>query len=95
MRPSLLLPELLLVSVVLVGCASGPPATPPGESVPGSPAATQSDPGAGGEAPTQPDASPSSIAWIGTPLTDAVTGKEFSITDFKGKPVLLHAFAVW
>lgn len=37
----------------------------------------------------------SSIAWLDTPLTDAVTGKEFRLSDYKGKPVLLHAFAAW
>jgi hypothetical protein len=41
------------------------------------------------------EALPASIAWLDTPLTDAVTGKQFRLSDYKGKPVLLHAFAAW
>ena len=34
-------------------------------------------------------------AWLDIELTDAVTGETYAVSDFAGKPVLLHAFAVW
>ncbi len=33
--------------------------------------------------------------WMNTQLTDVRTGKQFTISSFKGKPVLLESFAVW
>ena len=35
------------------------------------------------------------LAWLDYELTDAITGETFRISDYKGTPVLLHAFAVW
>lgn len=43
----------------------------------------------------QPEVSPSAYEWLDTELTDAVTGAKFRLADFKGEPVLLHAFATW
>ena len=34
-------------------------------------------------------------AWFSVPLTDVNTGSQFSISDFKGKVVLVEAMAVW
>jgi hypothetical protein len=47
----------------------------------------------GGGEGTEPGAS--EIAWLDTELTDVVTGERYRISDFQGRPVLLHAFAVW
>jgi cytochrome oxidase Cu insertion factor (SCO1/SenC/PrrC family) len=33
--------------------------------------------------------------WADTELTDVATGREFRISDFKGKPILMESFAVW
>lgn len=37
------------------------------------------------------------LAWTKVPMTDAVTGEQFSIDELakQGKPVMLHTFAVW
>jgi hypothetical protein len=39
----------------------------------------------------------SSLSWTKIPLTDAVTGEQFTIDGLvkQGKPVLIHTFAVW
>lgn len=39
----------------------------------------------------------SSLSWTKIPMTDAVTGEQFTIDELAklGKPVLLHTFAVW
>ncbi|PWR69914.1 TlpA family protein disulfide reductase [Methanospirillum lacunae] len=44
---------------------------------------------------TQP--SDPGLAWTKIPMTDAVTGEQFSIDQIAkmGKPVLIHTFAVW
>ncbi len=34
-------------------------------------------------------------AWMDIELRDVATGREFKISDFKGKPVLMESFAVW
>lgn len=72
---------------VLSGCAPGRMVTAP-QPDPEPPSAISSETQGQG-------AQSSSIAWLDTPLTDAVTGKQFRLSDFKGRPVLLHAFAVW
>lgn len=77
------LAALLLAS----GCAPDRVVTAP-EPQPAPPATTPDSPE--NEAPEA-----SSIAWLDTELTDAVTGEKFRLSDFKGKPVLLHAFAAW
>ncbi len=77
----------LVALFVVSGCAPDRVATAP-EPSPAPPSATSTE--APGEA--VPSAS---IAWLETPLTDAVTGKQFRLSDYKGKTVLLHAFAAW
>jgi cytochrome oxidase Cu insertion factor (SCO1/SenC/PrrC family) len=42
-----------------------------------------------------PAAMMDSAAWFGSTLTDASTGKTFSINDYKGKVVLVETMAVW
>lgn len=44
-----------------------------------------------------PAASPtnSAPAWVSTPMTDAVTGKDIKVSDFKGKVVLVEGMATW
>lgn len=72
---------------VATGCASDRVVTTPQpSSVPPSATSTETP---------EPAAPSASIAWLDTPLTDAVTGKEFRLSDYKGKPILLHAFATW
>ena len=46
---------------------------------------------------TAVESADSGLAWTKVPLTDAVTGKQFTIDELArlGKPVLLHTFAVW
>ena len=33
--------------------------------------------------------------WLGTPMTNAVTGQEFTVGDYQGKVVLVETMAVW
>lgn len=73
------------------GCATAPEPDP----TPTVPPVSQEPTPAPSEAPTQVAPEPSSIAWLDTDLTDAATGRRFRLSDYKGKPVLLHAFAVW
>lgn len=80
---------LVAALVVASGCAPADPVPDaPSEQVP-----SQSQP----ESPATDAGAPASdeIAWIGTELTDAVTGEPIRLRDYKGTPVLLHAFAVW
>jgi len=77
----------VLGAVLVTGCASAPP--PP--ATPEPPATEQTAP----EQPAQEPVQPSSRAWMDAELTDVSTGRTFKISDFKGRPVLLHAFAVW
>lgn len=77
----------LVALFVVSGCAPDRVVTAPQPS-PVPPSATST------EAPVEA-APAASIAWLDTPLTDAVTGKQFRLSDYKGKPVLLHAFAAW
>ena len=89
MKPAHMVVALVLMLVLAVpGCTSAPVA----EREPDAPVG-----GDGAEIPATPPAeeSPSDLAWLDTPLTDAVTGEQFRLTDYKGTPVLLHAFAVW
>lgn len=77
----------LLGVSLLAGCASGEVTSGPG------PEPAPVEPSVGSETPAEEPSG--EMAWLETPLTDAVTGEEFRLSDFKGKPVLLHAFAVW
>jgi hypothetical protein len=76
---------------LLVGCSTTPevtnPEPPPAETPGGAP----DDPAPSADSPGEP----SSRAWLDTELTDVSTGETFRLSDFKGRPVLLHAFAVW
>lgn len=38
---------------------------------------------------------PSTVDWKDVVLKDVITGENFKISDFKGKPILLESFAVW
>jgi cytochrome oxidase Cu insertion factor (SCO1/SenC/PrrC family) len=84
-RIGIIAAALILSIALTAGC------TPSEVSTPGEPGVVPAP------APTEtPAESPSTaVAWLDTPLTDAVTGEEFKLSDFKGQPVLLHAFAVW
>ena len=80
---------LLLAALLAVpGCAPDGVVTEPESSDPPPPAAAST------ETPVAEEQG-ASIAWLDTPLTDAVTGKEFRLSDYRGKPILLHAFATW
>jgi thiol-disulfide isomerase/thioredoxin len=37
----------------------------------------------------------SSNSWVNAQLTDVQTGRQFTLSDFKGKPVLVELMAVW
>ena len=82
---------ILLATTLLVGCSTTPEATnpepPPGET----PGGATDDPAPPADSPSEP----SSRIWLDTELTDVSTGETFRLSDFKGRPVLLHAFAVW
>lgn len=45
----------------------------------------------------KPAASPknSAPAWVSIPMTDAATGKDIKVSDFKGKVVLVEGMATW
>ncbi len=83
----------LALALSLFGCTSSrvastqepAPAPPPSSAAAETPAVEPK--------PAPPAAS--TIAWLDIPLTDAVTGKQFRLADYKGKPVLLHPFAAW
>lgn len=78
----------LLGVLVLTGCSGGQAEAPETPSPAPAPVST--------EAVTPPSGeSAAAVSWVNVPLTDAVTGEKFTLADYKGKPVLLHAFAVW
>lgn len=83
----------LVLSVGMLGCTAQEQGAPPM----GSESEQRSPEGTAPAAPeaTEPSADESQIAWLDTPLVDAVTGERFRVSDLKGEPVLLHAFAVW
>ena len=83
----------LALSVGVLGCTAQEQVAPPM----GSESERQSPDDTSPATPeaTEPDAAESQIAWLDTPLVDAVTGESFRVSDLKGEPVLLHAFAVW
>ncbi len=78
----------LLATLVLTGCSGGQVEAPEAPSPAPAPVSTEAVPPSNGE----PAAA---VSWATVPLTDAVTGEKFTLADYKGKPVLLHAFAVW
>ena len=47
------------------------------------------------EPPVPDEPAESSIAWLDSELVDVQTGETFRISDFRGRPVLVKAFAVW
>lgn len=88
LQPFSSLLALLLGTTLVAGCSSPPGSTSPARPLADAPAQTATQtPGAS----TQD----SSRAWLDAELTDVSSGKKFRLSDFKGRPVLLHAFAVW
>ena len=47
------------------------------------------------DATASPEAMVESPAWYSTSLTDASTGRAFTVNDFKGKVVLVETLAMW
>ena len=47
------------------------------------------------DATASPEAMMESPAWYSTSLTDASTGRAFTVNDFKGKVVLVETLAMW
>jgi hypothetical protein len=90
----------IMLAAALGGCApdeqasvtSAPEETMAPEPAPGAGAESADEPAEATEPAPEP---PSTYAWLDTELTDAATGETFAISDFRGRPVLLHAFAVW
>ncbi len=79
---STLIAVVLLCLIALVACTSD------GTTTVDDPSTDVPDTGA----PATPS---ETVAWLDTELTDVVTGEMYSLSDFKGTPVLLHSFAVW
>jgi thiol-disulfide isomerase/thioredoxin len=78
---------LLLVSLLLLACT-------------GAIGSAEESPREVSTEVTSPDLTPtedSSLSWTKVPMTDAVTGTQFTIDQLvrEGKPVVLHSFAVW
>lgn len=42
-----------------------------------------------------PEAATPAAEWLGTPMTNVVTGQEFRVSDYQGKVVLVETMAVW
>jgi len=94
---------VLLTAVILAGCSSGQ--QPPVSELEPSPSATSTEAsittppatstGTSIATPAVPAKPRSKFSWLDLTLTDAATGKRFRLADYKGKPVLLHPFAVW
>lgn len=81
----------LALAASVAGCAPAPePAARP-EPEPAPPMAEESPT----TTPPAEEPAASQIAWLDTELTDAVTGKSFRLSDYRGQTVLLHSFAVW
>lgn len=84
---------VLLGAVALSGCSSERPAGV--SELSRTPSATSTE----ASTPTEPTVtakpSRSKIAWLDLWLTDAITGRKFRLAAYKGKPILLHPFAVW
>ncbi len=81
----------LLLSVALVGCAPEVPQSP-GSGQPGTGQPDAEQPATDGPA-AEPAAEATGIYAV--ELTDVVSGDVFTLADLKGKPVLLHPFAMW
>jgi cytochrome oxidase Cu insertion factor (SCO1/SenC/PrrC family) len=77
-----------IIAAAAVGC-SAPPA-PRQETPTPPPAAEQPTPPS--PAPEEPGKAEGIFAME---LEDVVTGESFTLADLRGKPVLLHPFAVW
>ena len=86
------------LGLALPGCTAREEA-PLAESPEATTPAPEPEPESGSEsapAAAEPEAeAPSAYPWLDTELTDAATGRTFTVSEFKGRPVLLHAFAVW
>jgi len=44
---------------------------------------------------SSPEAAMPAAEWLGTPMTNVVTGQEFRVSDYQGKVVLVETMAVW
>jgi hypothetical protein len=87
MRRLFIASVMLAVLLSASGCAPSRVVTVP-EPEPAPPSATPTD-------VPESEPPPAGIAWLDTQLTDTVTGEQFRLSEYKGRVVLLHAFAVW
>ena len=77
-----------LIAMATTGCTPATTTPPSGDTSP--PAAEQPAPPASAPEETE---QPEGIYAI--ELTDVVSGETFTLADLKGKPILLHPFAMW
>lgn len=95
-----LLPVFVLTTFVLSACSTAVPAAETKVETPDKMAQTElmSEP-ATVTNPATPEAEMPkeevSQAWLGSQFTNVATGETFSISDFKGKIVLVEMFATW
>lgn len=81
---------IVLALSMLAGCLaaeSEPDVSEP--DVPSETPALDEQDSADGEQPA------TQFAWADIELTDVLTGENFRIADFRGKPVIVKTFAVW
>lgn len=89
---SVLMGVMLAAAVAVGGCAAPRTSAP---TAPVEPAAPDNEPSGTANPDAEPAPQSGVAAWSRVVLTDAVTGERFRLSDLKGEPVLLHAFAVW
>lgn len=111
MKPVLRLRDIIVLgAVVLAACAPEPVSTPEtmmelesptadammGHETPTADAMMMSEtPTAEAAMESSPEAAMPAAEWLGTPMTNVVTGQEFTVGDYQGKVVLVETMAVW
>jgi thiol-disulfide isomerase/thioredoxin len=111
MKPVLRLRDIIVLgAVALTACAPEPVSTPEtmmelesptadammGHETPTAGAMMKSDtPTADAAMESSPEAAMPAAEWLGTPMTNVVTGQEFTVGDYQGKVVLVETMAVW
>jgi thiol-disulfide isomerase/thioredoxin len=101
---------IVLGAVALAACAPQPTSTPGammeketptvdammGQETPTADAMMKSKtPIAEATMESSPEAAMPAAEWLGTPMTNVITGQEFKVSDYQGKVVLVETMAVW
>lgn len=111
MKSVLRLREIIVLgAVALAACAPQPASTPEvmmqeetptadvvmGDATPTADAMMKSEtPTAEAAMQSSPEAAMPAAEWLGTPMTNVVTGQEFKVSDYQGKVILVETMAVW